>query len=298
MGIFSSLTPPGGLTIYPGPYNTIALLTNLRPNDRVPGPVPQNNEAYVPLQFDWTLLVGQISVTLPYNIGYFVNVGLAPNAIDKIACVVVDNSYCDYDIHIQFTDGFTLTVPAWEPMTVYPVITNVRAFSIWCDNPPQIFAPVGSPITSAIHCTTNVFVCNANIPPIKAPKLEKQVFKNVTAGAVGTYNFYTGTTAPGGGLCTQGVIQKLIIVNNSTYSGVSGIIGVTAVIDTVTFATFSFLSSSTTATASNQSQPVIIPGLNIRSSLIAFTIADFQVSALSVSITVVYIDRSLSSVLT
>lgn len=293
----SSLIPPASCYPYPGSYSTSPLLTNLRPNAKVPGQIPQNYEAYVPLQFNWTNLVTQVSVFLPFTLGYFANLGLTPGAIDKVVCLVVDNSYCEYDVHIQFTDGFTITIPAWEPIDVYPIITNTKAFYCWCDGPAQIFAPVGTPNPGARLCTTNVFVCNANIPPIRGKKLEKEVFFNTVLTAAGTTTYSIGMTAIGGGLATQGVIKKIILANNSTMAAAGSLLGCSISIDSVVFTQMTFY-GNTAYTQNNPGLPYIIDNLNIRANQLSLTLGAVSVTSIAFWFTVVYIDHSGTAVLT
>lgn len=287
MGAMSSLGPPNA-TPYPGPYNTVPLQTNIRPNS----PLVPNNEVYIPLQFDWTFLGQQLAPSGQLSLCYLANVGLAPGAIDYIRCLVIDNSYNDYDIHIQFLDGFTLTIPAWEPLDVYPVITTQKAFYVWCETIPITLTPIGTPITLR-HLTTNIFVCNANIPPIRAKKLARQSIVGQAIIASGTVNFPVGNSVallPGfGNQAVQGLVKQIIVTNNSTM-GTGAAIGVTINIDGIFLAEFAFFQNPTPET--NSATPIILSDLNIRASNVAFVVSVSGTATLNVGASVIFVDHA------
>jgi hypothetical protein len=178
-----ALVPPVP-TVWNGGYISRQLFTNVRPN--ISGP---NNEFYMWFPIEWN----NFSNPLAGRANYLFNLGLAPNnPIQNIACIVVDNTTCLYDLHIQFIDGFTLTIPAFQPATVYPVLTSSLQFQVW----PELGANVFPGFYGNQINTTNLFVLNANIPPIRIPErqlqetlrgfLSSSAVGPQTAGVVGT----------------------------------------------------------------------------------------------------------------
>jgi hypothetical protein len=157
--------------------------------------------------------------------------------------------------------------------------------------------PITGPVGVGHHSTTNIFVCNANIPPIRSKKLDKQVFVNQLITSTGTFNFPTGTGPflPGssGNFPVQGILKQILISNISNGISAGGIIGVAIAIDTVTFQNIAFFQGE-----ANFNSEVIIPLLDIRSSLVTATITLSGTGGLAVSITVIFVDHSGSYPLT
>jgi hypothetical protein len=148
-----------------GSYTATPLLTNLRPNN----PPPNNKESYCKFSIDWSLYPGNPSNQPCYLMNLQIG---APNTLDAVRCIAVDNSYCPFDVHIQFTDGFTLTIPAYEPFNVYPAITQTLQFQVWPESSVPFILPTGADF---VHTpSTIIYVANANIPPLISRRVKQQ----------------------------------------------------------------------------------------------------------------------------
>jgi hypothetical protein len=285
-----SLRPPSGAYPFPGPYQTQALLTNLRPNTLPPKSV--NRESYLYFDIEWNN--PPISGATTTNLVYSFNTLLSTvSPLSSIACIVVDNSYCAWDIHIQFQDGFTLTIPAWEPIAVYPVITSTTAFTVWCERQnPTSFLPVTN--VSQYPNNTNLWVCNANIPPINSPPVKKQSFfstgLNFTGG--GQQIFSVDGTFSNAALAGSGILEY-IGLNYSFSSAVAsaGSISITVLIDNVQFVSLFDLVNQNGATNNVGSFFRSFSNLNIRFNNVA-TISSVGGSSPVGQITLVYRDLS------
>ena len=196
--------------VRPTDFTTIPLQVNLRPNN-----LPANNqEAYCKFDIDWWKNVPLQNVNDP-PVGFTFDLTLGtPKSLDHVRCLVVDNTYCPSELHIQFDDGFTVHIDPGEGLQVIPCLSTSLKFKVWLESNNAIQVN-GVPVGFIHDANSIIYTCNANIPPLNnaGKKVQNSIsgelnFAAVDAGTFTIFQAGDGTASSANALITPWVMIK------------------------------------------------------------------------------------------
>ena len=89
---------------------------------------PPEGPMQIPIEIDWTTMGAQQGSTTTW--ATYINLqNLTTQAFSQVCGLKVDNSQCGSDVQIIFTDTQEIiTIPAYEPLAVFPVFTAATQF--------------------------------------------------------------------------------------------------------------------------------------------------------------------------
>lgn len=159
---------------------------------------PEGNQ-FIPVEIIWGDYSPVNAVNL--NVSNYSNLKFS-----QITTLIVDNSDCGADIRFSFPDSeTTVTVPAYSPYSIIPVVTNAVQFFIETALDNQIIETTD---------VTRFQIHNSNPPPLSIPQALEQSLSSV--GGVSTATAITQVVALGvNGTLENACLQMSVNAANS-----------------------------------------------------------------------------------